>query len=87
MLGAGALEVGGSIDTDGHGVNERNVDAHAGIERAHLLKLTLGFARRARQPGEHVDGGPAVGIDADMMELWPGVAGRQKAAEIPRAGD
>ena len=34
-----ALEIGGSIDTERNGVNDRHVDAHAGFQRAQLLQL------------------------------------------------
>ena len=64
---ARAGEIGGSIDTERHRVNERHVDAHAGFERAQLLEAFALLERRWRQGHEALERGAAIGIEADVM--------------------
>ena len=52
-------KVGGSIDTERNGVNERDVDAHAGFERAQLLEPLALLERRRRQRDETLERRPA----------------------------
>src|SRR5581483_6667762 len=79
------FEVGGSIDTEGDGVNETDMNAHAGFERAELLEFLPLFERRWRQRDEALQRLPAVGIDADMVEERALAVGRGGAGEIERA--
>ena len=61
------LEVGRSIDTERDSVNETDMDAHAGFERAQLLELLAELERRWRQRHEALQRLPAIGVDADMV--------------------
>jgi hypothetical protein len=71
----GPVQVGGSIDTQGHGVNERHVDAHAGLDRAQLLQPLAPFQRRLRQGDEALQGGSAERVEADVVIERSGIFG------------
>ena len=49
----------------------RDVDAHAGFERAQLLELLALLQRRRRQRDEALERRAAIGVEADMMVERP----------------
>ena len=51
----------------GDAVDDRDVDAHAGFERAQLLELFALLERRGRQGDEARERRAAIGIEPDMM--------------------
>ena len=63
----------------------RDVDAHAGLERAQLLELLAPLQRRRRQRDEALERRAAIGIKADVMIERPLAGGRRGAGEIERA--
>ena len=68
---AGALEIGRRVDAERHAVDERHVDAHAGLERAQLLELLALLERRRRQRHEALERRAAIGVDADVVVERP----------------
>src|SRR5215467_7241334 len=79
---AGALKVGGSIDTEGSHVNERHVDAHTGAKRAQLLQFFPFLEAAGRQFDETRQRSAAIGIDADVMEMRTGARRAARAREV-----
>lgn len=63
----GPLKVGGSIDTDRHGVNERDIDAHARFQRPQLLKFLSALQFRAWQRYKPLQRRAAESVNADMV--------------------
>src|SRR5690242_21902446 len=49
---AGLVELLGRIDPERHGIDDRDVDAHAGFERAQLLELIELLQRRRPERSE-----------------------------------
>ena len=85
--GAGALEIGRSIDTERNRVNERGVDAHARLERAQLLQPLALLERRRRQGDEACQRRAPIGVNADMMVMRSVARRHGQAAEVERAAD
>ena len=67
MSMAGAVEVGGRVDAERDRVDDRHVDAHAGLERAELLELLALLERRRRQGDIALERRAAIGVEADVM--------------------
>ena len=65
-------------------VDEADVDAHAGLERAQLLQPLAPLERRGRQRDEALQRGAAIGVEADMVEEVALAPGRRGAGEIER---
>ena len=84
---ARAGEVGGSIDTERYGVNERDVNAHACLERTKLLKLLAPFERRRRERDETAKRFAPIGIDADVVVERAFAVRRSSPGEIEGAQD
>src|SRR5664279_3920745 len=87
---AGGFEVGRRIDAARHGVDDSDVDPHAGLDRPELLELLAQFQHGGRQPDVTLQGLPAIGVEADMMIArsvapWRRGAGEVKRAQPPRA--
>src|SRR3546814_17697766 len=82
---AGARKVGGSIDAERNGVNERHVDAQAGFERAELLEPLAAFEPRRRQRDEARQRLPAIGVEPDLVVKRPVPRRHGGAGEIGRA--
>ena len=80
-----AFEVLRRIDAERHAVDDGDVDAHAGLQRAQLLEPLALLERRGRQLDEALEGGAAVGIEPDVMVERPLPVGRGGAGEIERA--
>src|ERR1700721_842988 len=59
---ARGFEVGRSIDAARHGVDNSDVDPHAGLKRPQLFQLFLPFQRRRRQLHEAFERGAAISI-------------------------
>ena len=59
------------VDAERHGVDEHDIDAHAGLERPQLLELLALFERRGRQRHEALERGAPIGIEPDMVESGP----------------
>src|SRR5688572_27204254 len=72
---AGAVEIGGRVDSERDLVHERRVDAHAGFERPELLEALALLERAWRQRDESREGRAAERVDADVMIERP-IAGR-----------
>ena len=83
--GAGCLKVLRRIDAERHGIDDRYVDAHAGLQRAKLLQLLALFERRGRQLDEAFQRRPAIGVKPDVMIERAVAGGRGGAGEIERA--
>ena len=64
---ARALQIGRRIDAERHAVDDGDVDAHAGFERAQLLELLALLERRGRQRDEARERGAAIGVEADVV--------------------
>ena len=60
-------KVGRSIDTERNGVNERDADAHAGLERAQLLQPLAPLERRSAAGPRSAPARAPIGVDADMV--------------------
>ena len=82
---AGGFEVGRRVDAARHGVDDGDVDPHAGLQRAELFELLLLLQRRGRQRDEALQRRAAIGVEADMMVARPVAVGRGGAGEIQRA--
>src|SRR5215472_9534600 len=85
-----AFEIRGRVDAERHAGDDGRVDAHAGFERAQLLKLLALLERRGRECDETREGGAAKGIKADMvieraLARRGGGAGEIKRAQSPLA--
>ncbi len=77
-----ALEVGRSIDTVRHAVNERDFDPHAGFQSAQLLEALAPFQCRLGQRDEARQRPAAEGVETDMMiqrTVAPSSEGRRDA--------
>ncbi len=61
------LKIGGSIDAERYGVNERHVDAHAILHGAQLLEALAEFQCGRRQFHVARQRGAAIRIDADVV--------------------
>src|SRR6185312_9626960 len=77
-------EIVGRIDAKRHAVNDRDVDAHAGVERTQLLELLALFVNGRRQFDKPLQRGAAVSIKADVMIMRAGTM-RVGAREPERA--
>ena len=61
------LQVLRRVDAERHAVDDGDVDAHAGFERAQLLELLALFERRGRQADEARERRAAIGVKPDVM--------------------
>ena len=68
-----------------HRVDDGDVDAHAGLQRAQLLELLALLQRRGRQRDEALQRRAAIGVEADVVVERPVARGRGGAGEIERA--
>ena len=75
---ARACQVLRRVDAERHAVDERDVDAHAGFERAQLLEPLALLERRGRQADEARERRAAIGIKADVM-IERAIAGRARS--------
>src|SRR5882724_9617030 len=82
---ARGFEVGRGVDPARHGVDDGDIDAHAGLQRAQLFELFLPFQRRGRQADKMLQRGAAIGIEADMVVARPLAVGGSSAGKIQRA--
>src|SRR5215467_1663270 len=64
---AGALEIFRRIDAERHAVDDLDIDAHTGFERAQLLELLAQLQRRGRQRYKPLQRVPAISIEPDMV--------------------
>src|SRR5690349_2976499 len=69
--GARLLQLLGRVDAERHRRDQRDVDAHAGLERAQLLELLAPLQRRGREPHEPLERVAAVGVEPDVMVERP----------------
>ena len=82
---ARGFEVGRGVDAARHGVDNSDVDPHAGLERPQLFQLLLLLQRRGRQSDEAFERRAAISIEADVMVARAFAVGRSGAGEIERA--
>jgi hypothetical protein len=68
---ARAFEVLGRVDAERHGLDDRDVDAHAVLERAQLLELLALLERRGGRAHEALERAAAIGVEADVMVERP----------------
>ena len=78
-------EVGGRVDAERHGVDDRDVDPHAGFERPELLELLAHLERRGRQADVAGKRRAAIGVEADVVVERPVAPRRGGAGEIEGA--
>src|SRR5665647_2786145 len=64
---AGGFQIGRRVDAARHGIDDSDVDPHAGLDRPELFELFAQFQNRGRQPDVTLQGLPAVGIETDVM--------------------
>src|ERR1019366_752827 len=64
---AGGFEVRRRVDAARHGIDDHDVDPHAGLQRPQLLELLLPLQRRGGEADETLQSRPAIGIEADVM--------------------
>src|SRR4051812_19482495 len=83
--GAGCLQVLRRIDAERHRLNDCDVDAHAGFDRAELLQLLALLERRRRELNETLQRRAPIGVKSDVMMERPIARGRDGAGEIERA--
>src|SRR5437764_9390117 len=79
------LQVLGRIDAEDHIGGERDIDAHAGFERAQLLEPFALLQYRWRQLDEARQCFAPVCVEADVMIQRPFAGGRGRARGIERA--
>ena len=82
---AGACEVVGRVDAERRRVDERDVDAHARLQRAQLLEPLALLQRRGRQGDEARERGAPIGVEADVVQQVALAPRRAGAGEIERA--
>jgi hypothetical protein len=82
---ARTLKIGGSIDTQGNGVNDCHIDAHAILERPKLLERFAFFKRRGPKRDEALERRAPPGIKPDMVIERAFAIRRGGAGEIKRA--
>ena len=58
----------GRVDAERRDVDERDVDAHARLERAQLLEPLAHLQRRGRQRDEARERRAAIGVEADVVQ-------------------
>src|SRR4051794_25196902 len=73
------------VDPEQSGLDDRHVDAHAGLERPQLLEAFAPLERARRQRHEALERGAPIGVEADVMIMRPRPPGRGRAGEIERA--
>src|SRR5262249_9343365 len=81
---AGGLQVRRGVNAAGNGIDDGEVDAHAGLERPKLLQLLLQLQRRGRQRDEPLQRCAAVGVKADMVVTRSVPGGGGGAGKIQR---
>src|SRR6185312_8877351 len=69
------LQVLRRVDAARHRVDDGDVDAHAGVERAQLLQPLALLVRRRRQLDEALERGAPVRIEADVVIVRAGPLG------------
>src|SRR5579863_9462267 len=79
---ARGFEVGRSVDAARHGVDNSDVDPHAGLERPQLFQLLLLFQRRGGEADEALQRQAAIGVEPDVMVARPVAMGRGGSGEI-----
>src|SRR4051812_43350325 len=87
---ARGLKVCGRVDAARDGTDNRDIDPHAGLERAQLLEFLLALQRRRRQRYKASQRFAAVGVEPDMMiaralAMRGGCAGKIQRAQPPLA--
>ena len=82
---ARALQILGRVDAERRRVDERDVDAHARLQRAQLLEPLAPFQRRRRQGDETRQRIAAIGVEPDMVQQRALAPWRAGAGEIERA--
>src|SRR6266496_5277745 len=65
------FQVLGRVDLGRGAIDDRHVDAHAGLERAQLLELLAALERRGRQRDEAAERAAAKRIEPEMMVKRP----------------
>ncbi len=67
------FKIGWRIHAKGNGMDDFRIDAHAGFQRAQLLKLLAHFKHGGRQRHEALQRFAAIGVEADMWwRPWGG---------------
>src|SRR6185436_9259831 len=82
---AGGFEIGGRVDAARHGVDNGDVDPHAGLERPQLLEFFLPLQRRGRQRHEALQRCASISIKPDVVIAGPLAMRGGGAGEIQRA--
>src|SRR5580693_9700193 len=77
-------EVGRRVDAERYRVDDGDVDAHAGLERAQLLEPFTLLERGRGQADEAGERGAPIGVDSDVVIERAVTAGRLRAGEIER---
>ncbi len=87
------MEVFFGVDADGVEVGGLDVDGDAVFEEAELFEALGVFERAVGQGGEALEGGFAVGVEADVLPVlrlclvaivWDGGAGEVEGAAVGR---
>src|SRR5205085_2535056 len=73
------------VDAERRRIDDGDVDAHAGLERAELLQLLTFFESRGGELDEALERGAPIGVKPDVMIERPLTRGRGGAGEIERA--
>src|SRR5579859_2204712 len=79
---ASGFEVVRGVDAARHGVDNSDVDPHAGLERPQLFQLLLLFQRRGGEADEALQRRAAIGVEPDVMVARPVAMGRGGSGEI-----
>src|ERR1700722_16797042 len=79
---ARGFEVGRGVDAARHGVDNCDVDPHAGLERPQLFQLFLLLQRRGGEADEALQRRTAIGVEPDVMVARPVAMGRGGAGKI-----
>src|SRR4051812_32832370 len=87
---AGGFEIGRGVDAPRYGIDDGDVDPHAGLDGAQLLELFLPFEGRGRQRHKTLQRRAPVSIKANVVIARPlamrgGRPGKIQRAQPPRA--
>src|SRR5580692_3264706 len=74
-------EIGRRVDAEWYRVDDGDVDAHAGLERAQLLEPFTLLERGGGQAHEEGERGAPISVDSDVMIERAVTAGRLRARE------
>src|SRR3546814_7392261 len=81
------FQLGRRVHPERHGLDPSDLDAHAGLQRPQLLQPLAQLERRRRQRHEAVERGPAVGVQADVVEHLALAPRHRQLAEIQGAAE